>query len=77
MGEQLVPEITITEADLHFRFCGHCGQETMQVGEKPEDWPEGPDDEWEPGGISKGHCLQCIADGGTCCSLRAFDRWKQ
>jgi hypothetical protein len=21
------------------------------------------------------HCLQCVADGGTCCSLRAFDRW--
>jgi hypothetical protein len=21
-------------------------------------------------------CLQCIADGGTCCSLRFYDRWR-
>lgn len=20
-------------------------------------------------------CLQCIADGGTCCSLTAYNRW--
>ncbi len=20
-------------------------------------------------------CMQCIADGGTCCSLRAYSRW--
>lgn len=21
-------------------------------------------------------CLQCIADGGTCCSLSRFNRWE-
>jgi hypothetical protein len=21
-------------------------------------------------------CLQCVADGGTCCSLSVFSRWK-
>ncbi len=25
-------------------------------------------------GIEGYTCLQCIADGGTCCSLRQFDR---
>lgn len=26
-------------------------------------------------GKSGNTCLQCIADGGGCCSLKAYDRW--
>ncbi|MDQ3672702.1 MAG: hypothetical protein M3364_09760 [Actinomycetota bacterium] len=26
-------------------------------------------------GASGYHCLQCLADGGGCCSLTAFNRW--
>lgn len=28
-------------------------------------------------GVENATCLQCIADGGTCCSLAAFSRWPR
>lgn len=43
--------------------CPHCGTVTVQVHRVV--------------GVFENACLQCIADGGTCCSLRAYNRWTQ
>ena len=41
--------------------CPHCGTVTPQARRKRGEFMDA--------------CLQCIADGGTCCSLSDFNRW--
>lgn len=46
--------------------CPHCNADTVQVH--------------KPGrmlGVFQDTCLQCIADGGTCCSIARFNRWSE
>jgi hypothetical protein len=71
-----IPKLTIRLSHVKRRWCPHCGDVTVQVGPKPELWPSGPDDVVAGNGAyQQGTCLQCIADGGTCCSLARYNRW--
>lgn len=56
------PIPTITSASITTATCQHCGAQTVQV--------------MGGTGSTAGACLQCIADGGTCCSLAPLNRWK-
>lgn len=81
-----VPAATISLEDLRESFCPHCLVDTVQVGPAPEGWPvsaEDFDEILKATGVEpedyavRGSCLQCIADGGSCCSLKHLNRWKK
>lgn len=61
------PEPTISLEEVVVRACPHCDASTVQV-EGGSGIPA--DDDEKPTRA----CLQCIADGGTCCSLAPLDR---
>jgi hypothetical protein len=65
----MAPDPTISAAQILEDFCPHCEARTVQViggtgltNANPEGEPH-----------ARG-CLQCIADGGTCCSIQSLNR---
>jgi hypothetical protein len=64
----MTPEPTIKTEDVVLAVCEHCQAETVQVigGSGLAHVDEG--------GVLDLACLQCIADGGTCCSLSPLNR---
>jgi hypothetical protein len=58
------PTPTIKKVQAQLRDCPHCQARTLHVVPRTTD----------PG--KPAVCLQCVADGGTCCSLAAYNRWK-
>ena len=60
----MTPPRTIFKGRMIFAHCTHCDTKTIQY-ERPAANP-----------FEQGSCLQCIADGGTCCSLSPWNRWR-
>lgn len=60
------PEPTIVIEDCFTARCGHCQADTVQV--------VGGTGQSTPTGQETSACLQCIADGGNCCSLAPLNR---
>lgn len=58
------PKPTLRKTWIVYFDCPHCKARTLQV-RGPKEPPPGY---WA--------CLQCVADGGTCCTLRHYDRHK-
>jgi hypothetical protein len=65
MTDPATPKPTLRKAWTVLAPCDHCQARTLQVR-----GPKAP-----PAGM--GSCLQCLADGGTCCTLRHYTRWPQ
>ena len=61
------PKPTVAFSAVQVLQCPHCEIPTVQVA--------GGSGIGE--GIGERACLQCIADGGTCCSLAPLNRWKE
>lgn len=66
-GECVGSDVTISAEKLVTAHCEHCGTHTIQV--------QGGSGQ-ALGTIAPTACLQCIADGGTCCSLAPLNRHK-
>lgn len=64
-AEAIQAEPTISEREIVTAECDHCRETTVQVlgGTGVRN-----------GGSSEAACLQCIADGGNCCSLAPLNR---
>lgn len=64
-----IPGPTIGIDDVTIGDCGHCHSKTVQVmGGKGLI-------QTEEGRTTELACLQCIADGGNCCSLSPLNRY--
>lgn len=63
------PEPRLHLGRCQVRHCSHCMAMTVQV---LDDTGRAPAES-----TARGTCLQCIADGGTCCTLAAYNRWKE
>lgn len=65
------PEPTIKISDIVAMRCDHCQADTVQVigGAGLSSVIEGAE---SPPSRA---CLQCIADGGGCCTLKPLNRW--
>lgn len=58
------PAVTITNQSVILSApCPHCDAATVQIK--------------GGSGTEHGACLQCIADGGSCCSLLPLSRWER
>lgn len=64
--ESAQPEPTISEREIVTAECAHCNDTTVQV--------EGGHGLENDTGNGSRACLQCIADGGNCCSLAPLNR---
>lgn len=65
------PDPTIRAEQILEDHCPHCSTRTVQViggiGLTNTD----------PEGAMHGRaCLQCVADGGTCCTIMNLNRWN-
>jgi len=72
--ESSVPPPTIKIEKVAEADCPHCGAKTVQVA-----GGSGISHPTFPGVLTRGFvnaaCLQCIADGGNCCSLAPLNRY--
>lgn len=64
------PDPTIVMDMVHVEECPHCESETVMVGDPTPYKVKGKV-------MDDFHCLQCIADGGDCCSLSEFNRFPE
>lgn len=62
------PTPTIRLTDVVHQSCDHCQAPTVQI--------VGGTGLFDSSISRATACLQCIADGGTCCSLASLNRWK-
>lgn len=67
------PKPTLRKTWAVLAWCEHCAAKTLQIKSPVQ---PGPDPN-RVGGGQFGTCLQCIADGGTCCTLRHLNRWPR
>ena len=73
---ELPPAPTVAYAAVAVAHCEHCEADTVQVR-----GGSGLRHPTFPGVLTRGFvdaaCLQCIADGGSCCSLKPLNRWAK
>lgn len=65
---------TITLDNLVEQSCPHCQTATVQVSKETAAVMVPVPTEGDQAFVNQ-HCLQCIADGGTCCNLKDFTRY--
>ena len=72
----MTPDPTIRTGHVRKGYCPHCEAMTAQVGAPPATWPKRKANATQAGvDYEAGTCLQCIADGAVCCSLKRYSRW--
>ena len=69
-----MPGVTIYTTDAYKGDCPHCGTRTTLL-RGGSGVPTPPAKQISSRPTKTSACLQCIADGGNCCSLAPLSRW--